>query len=79
MKYVYILRSLSHPGQRYIGITCDLRQRLCYHNQGQSKHTSKFCPWRVETYIGFTDEGRAAALEKYLKTGSGKAFSKKRL
>lgn len=79
MKYVYILRSLSHPEQRYFGITSDLRQRLKDHNQGRCKHTSKFCPWRVETYIGFSDERRAVAFEKYLKTGSGKAFSGKRL
>jgi putative endonuclease len=36
-------------------------------------------PWRVETYLGFSDEAKAVAFERYLKTGSGNAFSKKRL
>ena len=56
MRYVYILRSVHHPGQRYFGITSDLRQRLSYHNDGRCVHTSKFRPWRIETYVGFSDE-----------------------
>ncbi|MEY4701465.1 MAG: hypothetical protein RL326_1652 [Pseudomonadota bacterium] len=79
MKYVYILRRARHPDQRYFGITTDLRQRLAGHNAGKSAHTSKFRPWRVETYIGFSNEQKAVAFERYLKTGSGKAFSRKRL
>jgi predicted GIY-YIG superfamily endonuclease len=79
MQYVYLLRSISHPGERYFGITSNLRQRIADHNTGRSPHTAKFRPWRVETYIGFSDERRAVAFERYLKTGSGKAFSKKRL
>jgi predicted GIY-YIG superfamily endonuclease len=78
MKYVYILRSVNHPDQRYFGITSDLRQRLAHHNDGRSPHTAKFRPWRIETYIGFADEQKAAAFERYLKTGSGREFSRKR-
>ena len=44
MQFVYILRSISNPEYRHFGITSDLGQRLSYHNQGQSKHTSKFIP-----------------------------------
>jgi hypothetical protein len=33
----------------------------------------------LKTYIAFSDEKRAVAFEKYLKSGSGRAFSKKRL
>ena len=79
MKYVYVLRSVNYPNQRYFGITSDLRQRMAEHNAGKSAHTSKFRPWRVATYIGFSNEQKAVAFERYLKTGSGKAFSKKRL
>ena len=53
MHYTYILRSLSHPDQRYIGSTSDLRARLSKYNDGQVPHTSKFTPWEVETYIAF--------------------------
>jgi predicted GIY-YIG superfamily endonuclease len=78
MKYVYILRSPNPPDQRFFGITSDLPQRLTYHNQGRCAHTSKFRPWRVETYVGFSDEQKAVDFEKYLKTGAGWAFSLKR-
>lgn len=79
MKYVYLLQSLSHPDQRYVGMTADIDQRLAAHNAGQSTHTTKFRPWEMIGYLAFTDEGKAIALEKYLKTGSGRAFAEKRL
>lgn len=79
MKYVYILRSVSGNNQRYIGITSNLRKRLDYHNQGRCVHSSKFMPWKIETYLAFSDEKKAEAFEKYLKTGAGWAFSLKRL
>ncbi len=78
MKYVYILESLS--GEHfYVGITGDLVARLSKHNSGEVTHTSKFRPWRIKTYIAFTDEARATAFEAYLKSGSGRAFVKARL
>ena len=79
MKYVYILQSLAAEEHFYTGITDDLKARLLKHNSGQVTHTSKFRPWRVKTYIAFTDETRAIAFEKYLKSGSGRAFAKARL
>jgi predicted GIY-YIG superfamily endonuclease len=75
--YVYILRSLARSDQRYVGATHDLRDRLDRHNRGEVAHTSKYKPWRVETYVAFDDEARAFAFEKYLKSGSGRAFAKK--
>ena len=78
MKYVYILQSLS--GEHfYTGVTGDLVARLSKHNSGEVAHTSKFKPWRIKSYIAFTDEVRAVAFEKYLKSGSGRAFAKARL
>jgi putative endonuclease len=79
MKYAYLLESESHPDHFYTGITDDLRDRLKRHNAGQVTHTAKFCPWRLKTYLGFTDEQRASAFERYLKSASGRAFAKKRL
>ena len=49
MFYTYILRSLSHPEQRYIGSTADLKSRLAKHNAGKVPHTSKFKPWKGAT------------------------------
>ena len=79
MKYVYLIKSQSHPNQRYIGITSDLKKRLIVHNSGGSVHTSKFKPWKLVTYVGFSDASKALEFERYLKTGSGRAFAKKRL
>ena len=77
MFYTYILRSINHPNQRYIGSTSDLRQRLAEHNAGSVPHTEKFRPWKVEVYIAFELEEQARAFEIYLKTGSGHAFAKR--
>jgi len=76
MKYVYILESLDSL-HFYVGITDDLRARLAKHNAGEVPHTSKYGPWRMRTYFAFSDEARAFAFERYLKSGSGRAFAKK--
>jgi len=77
--YVYILRSAEHLERHYVGITGDLRARLKKHNAGEVSHTSKYAPWTIKTYVAFSDEQRAFAFEKYLKSPSGRAFAKKRL
>ena len=74
MFYLYLLKSESHPRQPYVGSTCDLRQRLRDHNQGLCSHTARFRPWIVIAYFAFVHEQTAIALEKYLKSGSGRAF-----
>jgi len=79
MFYVYILRSVNHPDQTYIGYSSDLKQRLQYHNGGKCKHTSKFMPWHIEFYCAFKVKSKAIDFEKYLKSHSGKAFTNKRL
>jgi putative endonuclease len=71
--------SFSDPEKRYVGITSDLDARLTAHDEGRSKHTSKYRPWRLITAVAFTDYINAQAFEKYLKTGSGRALAKKRL
>lgn len=79
MKYVYILQSVVDREHFYSGITDDLDARLSKHNSGEVTHTSKYRPWRIKSYVAFTDEARAFAFEKYLKSGSGRAFAKTRL
>ena len=77
--YVYILQSTIDPERFYIGCTRDLRARLRTHNSGAVAHTVKCKPWRVKTYVALSDEGCARELERYLKSSSGRAFTKKRL
>jgi predicted GIY-YIG superfamily endonuclease len=79
MTYVYVLQSLRHPERHYVGVTRDLRSRYRRHNAGEVTHTSKYTPWRIKIYFAFSDQSRAFAFEKYLKSPSGRAFAKKRL
>ena len=78
MFYVYILHS-EDGAHFYVGITDDLRARLAKYNSGGVPHTSKHLPWRLKTYLAFSDRDQAQNFEKYLKTASGRAFAKKRL
>ena len=79
MFYVYILRSKKIHDKTYIGYTTNLKERLKLHNLQMVKSTKPFVPWKIETYIGFSNKELAIKFEKYLKIGSGKAFLKKRL
>jgi len=79
MHYVYLLHSEANGGRRYVGLTTDLKQRLSDHNAGKSPHTSKYRPWILITYVAFTDELKVQAFERYLKSGSGHAFARRRL
>jgi predicted GIY-YIG superfamily endonuclease len=79
MHYVYLLRSVDHPDQTYIGLTADLKKRLRKHNYGEVPHTSKYKPWELVSYTAFQSRDQAADFEAYLKSGSGRAFAKRRL
>jgi len=76
--YVYLIQSQSSPDRRYIGLTADLKKRIETHYVGGSIHTSKYVPWKLVSYHAFADRRRAQQFEYYLKSGSGKAFAKKR-
>ena len=75
LTYVYLIESAPFPGQRYIGRTSDLKGRLEAHNEGRSKHTAKFKPWKLVAYIAFSSYDKDLEFERYLKSGSGRAFA----
>ena len=77
MKYVYLLQSIHHPDERYIGLTTDVEERLKAHNAGKSPHTAKHAPWQLVAAIRFENDAKASAFERYLKTGSGRAFAER--
>ena len=81
MKYVYILilQSLGAIDHFYVGMTGDVQARLARNNAGEVSHTAKHLPWSLKTYVAFADDARALAFEKYLKSGSGRAFAKRHL
>ena len=76
--YVYILISETDPSIHYTGVTRDLSGRLKEHNSGRCPHSAKYKPWKIETAIAFNSEVKACAFEKYLKTGSGREFARRR-
>jgi predicted GIY-YIG superfamily endonuclease len=78
-RFVYIIQSVEHPDQFYTALCTDVTARLEAHNAGRSPHTAKFKPWRLLSYHCFRDPETAAAFERYLKSGSGRAFANKHL
>jgi putative endonuclease len=79
MHYVYLIRSINYPEQTYVGCTENLEKRLLCHNSGGSHHTKQYKPWALVVSICFDEVQKAVAFEKYLKSGSGRVFAKKRL
>lgn len=76
--FVYILVNKT-KGFIYIGSTNHLNRRLSEHNAGLVQSTKAFRPLELATYIALDSEKKARGLEKYFKTGSGKAILKKRI
>ena len=77
MYYVYILRCSN--GDIYKGCTSNLKDRIQRHKNGLVKATKTFLPIELLTYIAFNNKYKAFEFEKYLKSGSGRAFINKRL
>lgn len=75
--FVYILKCAD--GKHYTGCTNNLEERLKRHEKGQVKSTSSRLPIELLTYLVFNDKYKAFNFEKYLKSGSGRAFMNKRL
>jgi predicted GIY-YIG superfamily endonuclease len=74
-RIVYVLRSLIDPSRHYVGLTSDVHRRLAWHNEGLNTHTARNRPWQLLVFLRFDDARAAARFERYLKTGSGRAFA----
>ncbi len=74
MYYVY---SLQCRDGYYVGCTNDLKDRISRHIKGQIPATAKRLPIKLDFYFAINDKYRAFNFEKYLKSGSGRAFIKK--
>ena len=77
--YVYLPRSIASPEQARVGFSEDVEARIKEHNRGGSVHAGKYRPWKLVCLHAFTDLKRARHFEAYLKSGSGRAFSKRHL
>jgi predicted GIY-YIG superfamily endonuclease len=78
MWYVYILKSLGSKFI-YIGSTNDLERRLDKHNKHLVLSTKAYAPYKIIAYVAAESQAQALSLEKYFKTGSGKAILYKRI
>lgn len=76
-RIVYVIRSVPYPERYYTGLTDNVARRLSVHNSGGSQHTAPLRPWTLVAFTEFSNADSAVAFEKYLKTGSGRAFSKR--
>ena len=74
-RIVYILRSDTNPSRHYTGITNNITDRLDWHNHGPCGHTVRYRPWSLVVSMEFPTEEAAVRFEKYLKSGSGRAFT----
>ena len=74
MFYVYILKCLDGP---YTGCTDNLKDRIERHIKGYVPATKNRRPLSLQNYVAFVDRYKAFEFEKYLKSGSGRAFIKK--
>jgi putative endonuclease len=75
--YVYFLELKN--GDIYVGSTNDLRRRAMSHKKGHVLSTQARTPLTLKSYIAVETEQHARQLERYFKSGSGKAFANKRL
>jgi putative endonuclease len=75
--YVYFLEPAN--GDIYVGSTNDLRRRFKSHQDAQVVSTRSSLPAILKCYVAVPDEAAARKLERYFKSGSDKAFAKKRL
>jgi predicted GIY-YIG superfamily endonuclease len=74
---VYFLQLAN--GDVYVGSTNDLKRRVGSHRQGQVVSTKAHLPFVLKSYVAVETETIARSLERYFKSGSGKALAKKRL
>jgi len=76
MWYVYFL--LLNNGSIYVGSTNDLKRRFASHQAGQVSSIKAYLPAILKSYVAVETETLARELERYFKSGSGKAIATKR-
>lgn len=77
MFFVYVLKS-SNNWRFYVGMTSNIERRIIEHNKGFTKSTKGYRPWDLFFLEEYDTRLEARKREKYLKSGIGKEFIKKR-
>jgi len=76
-RFVYVLQNGDSPPHFYMGLTSNVAARIADHNDRRCTHTARRRPWKLHVVIEFRDEPTAIRFERYLKSGSGRAFAKR--
>ena len=77
MYSVYLLESTKKCKKTYVGLTVKKpTERLREHNEGKSRYTKAFAPWKLVYYELFYCKLCAEKREKFLKSGFGYKFRK---
>jgi putative endonuclease len=76
-RFVYVLKNADQNPHFYVGLTSNVGERLADHNMGRCSHTASRRPWHLHVVLEFSDEKRAIRFERYLKSGSGRAFAQR--
>ncbi|MEI7890353.1 MAG: GIY-YIG nuclease family protein [bacterium] len=73
--FVYILA--CNDKKPYTGCSANLKERLELHKNGNVPATKNRLPVKLVSYVAFKDKYKAFEFEKYLKSGSGRAFARR--
>ncbi len=75
--FMYYIYSLKCKEGYYVGCTDNLKERIDRHQKGQVSATKDRIPIKLDFYVALNDKYKAFEFEKYLKSGSGRAFVKR--
>lgn len=78
MYNVYVLQSISR-NYLYVGITDNLERRVAQHQNGKERTTSPYKPFLLILHEEHSTRIAARQREKYLKSGSGKEWIKRKI
>ena len=76
-KFMYYVYSLKCKDGFYIGCTDNLENRLERHQKGRIPATENRQPLELDFYFAINNKYKSYEFEKYLKSGSGRAFTNK--
>jgi putative endonuclease len=76
MYYVY---GLKCKDGYYVGCTDDIKDRFERHQKGYIPATANRLPVNLDFYFAIDNKYKAFEFEKYLKSGSGRTFTKRHL
>ena len=74
---VYVLLGTS-TGKRYVGITNDLQRRLAEHESRRTKGSQVIGAFTLLHVEDFPDHATARVREKFLKSGQGRAWLRRK-